>query len=179
LNDKNTIYNKFSKADSKIWIMVATESMETEVDLSDVKRVVQYSFLLDWLISVFIQQFGHTARIAGIKGEAIFLVESWAVDDRITSTRSAMLLSSQTLSAFRQPSDTSMLAWSYSAEAEVDSDVPDNESDVAVDDIDSDMPEEQHRHKTEKEHWTDLYNDSSVLYNLVNWSICLHWILID
>jgi superfamily II DNA/RNA helicase len=125
--------------------------MGTGVDLSDVKRVVQYSFSLDRLISVLIQRFGHTARMAGIKEEAIFLVESWAVDDRITLTRSAMLSSSQTPSAFRQPSGTSMLARSYSAEAGVDSDVPDNESDVAVDDIDSDVPEEQHRHKTEKE----------------------------
>ena len=36
LNDKNTIYDEFSKADSKIRIMVATESLGTGVDLSDV-----------------------------------------------------------------------------------------------------------------------------------------------
>ncbi|KAM4058403.1 hypothetical protein HRG_014694 [Hirsutella rhossiliensis] len=45
LNDKNALYDEFSKADSKIRIMVATESLGTGVDLSDVIRVVQYGFL--------------------------------------------------------------------------------------------------------------------------------------
>ncbi|KAH6691783.1 ATP-dependent DNA helicase [Leptodontidium sp. MPI-SDFR-AT-0119] len=177
LNDKNTIYDEFSKADSKIRIMVATESLGTGVDLSDVKRVVQYGFPLDRLLCVLIQRFGRAARMAGIKGEAIFLVESWAIGDRITSTRSAMMPSSQTPSAFRRPSSTSRLARSYSGEAGVDGDIPDNESDVATGDINCDVPEEQRRRKTERERRTDLYNDSPALYNLVNRSTCLRQIL--
>jgi superfamily II DNA helicase RecQ len=179
LNDKNTIYDEFSKADSKIRIMVATESMGTGVDLSDVGRVVQYGFPLDRLLSVLIQRFGRAARMAGIKGEAIFLVESWAIGDRITSTRSAMLPSSQTPSAFRRPSGMSRLARSDSVEAGVEGNIPDNESDVAVGDIDGVVPEEQRRRKTEKERRTDLYNDSPALYNLVNRSTCLRRILMD
>lgn len=179
LNDKNTIYEEFSKADSKIRIMVATESLGTGVDLSDVKRVVQYGFPLDRLLCVLIQRFGRAARMAGIKGEAIFLVESWAIGDRIISARSAMLPSNQTPSAFRRPSSTSRLARSYSLEAGVDSDIPDNESDVAVGDMDGDVPEVQCRRKTEKERRTDLYNDSPALYNLVNRSTCLRRILMD
>jgi superfamily II DNA/RNA helicase len=116
VNDKNAIYEEFSKANSKIRIMVATESMGTGVDLSDVKRVVQYGFPLDRLLSVLIQRFGRAARMAGIKGEAIFLVESWAIGDKITSTRSAMLPNNQTPSAFRRPSGMSRLARSDSAE---------------------------------------------------------------
>ena len=179
VNDKNAIYDEFSKADSKIRIMVATESLGTGVDLSDVKRVVQYGFPLDRLLSVLIQRFGRAARMAGIKGEAVFLVESWAVGDRITSTRSAVLPSSQTPSAARRPSSTSRLARPYSAEAAVDSDIPDNESDVAAGDIDCDVRDEQRRRKTEKERRTDLYNDSPALYSLVNRSTCLRRILMD
>ncbi|KAG9239843.1 hypothetical protein BJ878DRAFT_546965 [Calycina marina] len=76
VNDKNAIYEKFSKPDSKIRIIVATESMGTGVDLCDVKRVVQYGFPLDRLLSVLIQQFSRAARMAAIKGEAILVVES-------------------------------------------------------------------------------------------------------
>ncbi|KAH6666996.1 ATP-dependent DNA helicase [Halenospora varia] len=149
VNDKNAIYDEFSKADSKIRIMVATESMGTGVDLSDVKRVVQYGFPLDRLLSVLIQRFGRAASMAGIKGEAVFLVESWAIGDRMTSTR------------------------------RVDGDIPDNESDVAACDIDCDVRDEQRRRKTEKERRTDLYSDSPALYNLVNRSTCLRRILMD
>jgi superfamily II DNA helicase RecQ len=179
LNDKNTIYDEFSKADSKIRIMVATESLGTGVDLSDVERVVQYGFPLDRLLCVLIQRFGRAARMAGMKGEAIFLVESWAIGDRTTSARSAMLPSSQRPSAFRRPSRTSRLTRSNSAETGVDGDISDNESDIAVGDIDGDMPEEQRRRRTEKERRTDLYNDSPALYNLVNRSTCLRRILMD
>jgi superfamily II DNA/RNA helicase len=73
LNDKNAIYDEFLKADSKIRIMVATETLGTGVDL---KRIVQYGFPLDRLLCVLIQWFGRAARMAGIKREAIFLVES-------------------------------------------------------------------------------------------------------
>jgi Helicase conserved C-terminal domain len=179
LNDKNTIYDEFLKADSKIRIMVATESMGTGVDLSDVKRVVQYGFPLDRLLSVLIQRFGRAARMAGIKGEAIFLVESWAIGDRITPTRRAMFPSSQTASALSRPPGKSRLARSYSAEAGVDGDIPDEESDVAIDEIDCDMAEEPCRRKTERERRTDLYSDSPALFNFVNRSTCLRRILMD
>ena len=179
LNDKNTIYDEFLKADSKIRIMVATESMGTGVDLSDVKRVIQYGFPLDRLLSVLIQRFGRAARMAGIKGEAIFLVESWAIGDRITPTRRAMFPSSQTPSALSRPLGTSKLARSYSAEAGVDGDVAGEESDVAEGEIGCDMAEEPSRRKTEKERRTDLYNDSPALFNLVNRSTCLRRILMD
>lgn len=101
-----------------------------------------------------------------------------AIGDRITSTRSAILPSSQTPSDFRCPSSTSRLARSYPAKAGACGDIPDNESDVVVGDIDHKMPEEQRRCKTEKEHRTDLYDDSPAPYNLVNRSTCLR-ILMD
>jgi hypothetical protein len=179
VNDKNAIYDEFSKAESKIRIMVATESLGTGVDLCDVKRVVQYGFPLDRLLCVLIQRFGRAARMAGIKGEAVFLVESWAIGDRITSTRSAVLPVSQTPSAARRPSSSSRLARSYSAEVGVDCDPLDNESDVATGDIDCDVRDEQRKRKTERERRTDLYNDSPALYNLVNRSTCLRRILMD
>jgi hypothetical protein len=71
------------------------------------------------------------------------------------------------------------LARSYSAEAGVDGDIPDEESDVAVDEIDYDMAEEPCRRKTERERRTDLYNDSPALFNFVNQSTCLRRILMD
>ena len=179
MNDKNAIYDVFSKAESKIRIMVATESLGTRVDLSDVKRAVQYGFPLDRLLCVLIQRFGRAARIAGIKGEAVFLVENWAVGNRLTSARSAVLPSSHTLLAARRPSSTSMLARSYSAEAAIDCDLPDNESDVAAGDMGCDVRDEQRRHKTEKERRTDLYHDSPALYNLANRSTCLRRNLMD
>src|SRR5258706_5541910 len=179
LNDKNTIYDEFSKADSKIRIMVATETLGTGVDLSDVKRIVQYGFPLDRLLCVLIQRFGRAARMAGIKGEAIFLVESWAIGDRVTSTRRAMFPSSQTPSSLRRSSSTSRLAQLYSAEAGVDSTVPDDESQVAIEEIDCDMAEKPCRPKPERERRTDLYNDSPALFNLVNRSACLRRILMD
>jgi superfamily II DNA/RNA helicase len=80
-NDKNSIYARFSKMDSKIGIMVATESLSTGVDLSDVIRVVQYGFPLNRLLSVLIQRFGRAARLTGMKGEAIFMVESRTTRD--------------------------------------------------------------------------------------------------
>ncbi|KAH7109135.1 ATP-dependent DNA helicase [Dactylonectria macrodidyma] len=179
LNDKNAIYDEFSKADSKIRIMVATESLGTGVDLSDVIRVVQYGFPLERLLCVLIQRFGRAARMTGIKGEAIFLVESWAVGDRIASTRAAMFSSSQTPSSLRRLSATTGLAQSCSAEPVVGGDIPDYESDVAVDVIDCDVPGEQRRRKTDRERRTDLYNDCPALFNLVNRSSCLRRILMD
>ena len=160
--------------------MVATETLGTGVDLSDVKQIIQYGFPLDRLLCVLIQRFGRAARMAGMKGEAIFLVESWAIGDTIAPIRRAMAPSSQTPSSLRQSSSTSRLAQSYSAEAAVDSDLPDDESDVAVGDIDGDVPEEQRRRgKTERERRTDLYNDSPALFNLVNRLTCLRRILLD
>jgi len=44
------------------------------------------------------------------------------------------------------------LAQLYSAEAGVDSNIPDNKSDIAVGNIDSNILKKQHRHKTEKEY---------------------------
>jgi superfamily II DNA/RNA helicase len=155
VNDKNIIYVEFSKADSHIRIMVATESLGTGVDLSDVKRIVQYGFPLDRLLCVLIQRFGGAARMAGIKGEAIFLVESWAIGDRITSTRRAMPPNRQKPSTLRPSSGPSRLAQLHSPGEEVDSDVPDDESDVANGDIDCIVPPEQSGRKTEKERRTD------------------------
>lgn len=117
--------------------------------------------------------------MAGIKGEAIFLVESWAIGDRITPTRRAMFPSSQTPSALSRPLGTSRLARSYSAKAGVDGDVPGEESDVAKGEIGCNIVEEPSRRKTERERRTDLYNDSPALFNLVNRSTCLRRILID
>ncbi|KAH7119347.1 ATP-dependent DNA helicase [Dactylonectria macrodidyma] len=179
LNDKNAIYDEFSKEDSKIRIVVATESLGTGVDLSDVIRVVQYGFPLERLLCVLIQRFGRAARMSGIKGEAIFLVESWAVGDRIASTRAAIFPSSQRPSSSKRSSGTSRLARSCSAELGVEGDIPDDESDVAVDVIDYDVPEEQRRRKTDRERRTDLYSDSPALFNLVNRSACLRRILMD
>ncbi|KAF1809282.1 ATP-dependent DNA helicase [Eremomyces bilateralis CBS 781.70] len=178
-NDKNAIYDQFSKPDSKIRIMVATESLGTGVDLSDVIRVVQYGFPLERLLCVLIQRFGRAARMTGIKGEAIFLVESWAIGDRISSTRPALQSRTQMLSCLRQPSDTSQLAQSYSTDPGVGGDIPDDESDVAVDAIKYDIPGGQHRRKTGRERRTDLYNDCPALFNLVNRSACLRRILMD
>ena len=76
-----------------------------------------------------------------MKGEAIFLVESWAIGDIIISTRRAIVPSSQMLSSLRRSSSMSRLVQLYSAEARVDSDCPDDESDVAVDNIDCNVPE--------------------------------------
>ncbi|KAH6985215.1 P-loop containing nucleoside triphosphate hydrolase protein [Ilyonectria destructans] len=179
LNDKNAIYDEFSEADSKIRIMVATESLGTGVDLSDVIRVVQYGFPLERLLCVLIQRFGRAARMSGIKGEAIFLVESWAVGDRIASTRAVMIRSSQTPSSSRRSSGTTRLARSCSAELGVEGDIPDDESDVAVNVIDYDVPEEQPRRKTDRERRTELYSDSPALFNLVNRSTCLRRVLMD
>jgi superfamily II DNA/RNA helicase len=83
--------------------VVATETLGTGVDLSDVVRVVQYGFPLDRLLSVLIQRFGHAARLPGIKGEAIFMVESWAVGDRAMPTRRAVISSSQIVPSSMPP----------------------------------------------------------------------------
>ncbi|KAH7308925.1 ATP-dependent DNA helicase [Stachybotrys elegans] len=180
-NDKNAIYDEFSKPDSKIRIMVATESLGTGVDLSDVTRVVQYGFPLERLLCVLIQRFGRAARMTGTKGEAIFLVESWAIDDRISPTRPALLCGTRTPSTLRRSSDMSRLAQSqsHSPDPGVDSDIPDDESDVAADAIEYDAPGEQRRRKTERERRADLYNDCPALFNLVNRSACLRRILMD
>jgi hypothetical protein len=90
-----------------------------------------------------------------------------------------MLPSSQTPSALSRPPGMSRLARSYSAEVGVDSDIPGEESDVTEGEIDCDMAEEPCRRKTEREHRTDLYNNSPALFNLVNRSTCLHRILMD
>jgi superfamily II DNA/RNA helicase len=146
LNNKNAIYDEFSKADSKIRIMVATESLGTGVDLSDVKRIVQYGFPLDRLLCVLIQRFDRAARMAGSKGEAIFLVESWAIGDRITPTTRATIPNSQTLS-LKWLSGVSRLTQSCSTEGGAGGDILDDESDVAAGDISS-VPEEHRRRKT-------------------------------
>ncbi|KAF1808517.1 ATP-dependent DNA helicase [Eremomyces bilateralis CBS 781.70] len=178
LHDKEALYSEFSKVDSKIRIMVATESLGTGVDLSDVIRVVQYGFPLERLLSVLIQRFGRAARMASIKGEAVFLVESWAVGDRVSSTRAAFSRSRKQ-SSLRQLSYTSQLAQSCPVEPEAESDVPDHEADVAVDAIDYGVPEDQRKRKTQRERRTELYNDCPALYNFVNRSNCLRRILMD
>ncbi|KAF4464740.1 DEAD-like helicase [Fusarium albosuccineum] len=139
-NDKDAIYEEFFKADSKIRIMVATESLGTGVDLSDVIRVVQYGFPLERLLCVLIQRFGRAARMAGIKGEAIFLVESWAIGDRISPKRPALLCGTRAPPCLRGPSNTSQLAQSHCADPGVDSDIPDDESDVAADAVELPAP---------------------------------------
>ena len=111
--------------------MVALESLGTEVDLSDVVRVVQYEFPLDRLLSVLIRRFGRAARLPSIKGEAIFMVERWAVGDRVVPTRKAIIFSSQIVSSSLLLSSTSRLSQIQAIEAERD--ISDNESDIAVD----------------------------------------------
>jgi hypothetical protein len=90
-----------------------------------------------------------------------------------------MLPSSQTPPSLRRSSSTSRLAQSHSTEAGVDSNILDDESDIAIVDIDGNLPEEHRRRKIEKERRTDLHNDSPALYNLVNRSTCLRRILMD
>jgi len=78
-----------------------------------------------------------------------------------------MFLSNQTPSALSRPPGTSRLARSYSTEVGVDGDIADEESDVAVGEIDCDMAEEPCRCKSKRERRTHLYNDSPALFNLV------------
>ena len=180
LKDKEAIYDEFSKSESNIRIMVATESLGTGVDLCDVKRVVQYGFPLDRLVSVLIQRFGRAARLAGMTGEAIFLVESWAIGDRITSIRRAVVSSSQApASSLMRTASTSRLTQSTVAKEQVDDENADAESDVAVGDIGGDVVGEKRSRKTERERRTDLYNSSPALFNLVNRVTCLRTILMD
>jgi hypothetical protein len=180
LKDKEVIYNEFSKTESKIRIMVATESLGTGVDLSDIKRVVQYGFPLDPLISVLVQRFGRAARLNGMTGEAIFLVESWAVGDRIIPSRRAVIASSQsTVLHFRQTASFSRLSQSTSAEKLSGDEDVDAGSDVAGGDIGESGEQEKRKRKSEKERRTDLYNDSPALFNFVNRSACLRNILMD
>ncbi len=54
LNNKDVLYNEFFKTDSKIRIIIAIESFEIGMDLSDVIQIVQYSFLLKRLLYIFI-----------------------------------------------------------------------------------------------------------------------------
>ncbi len=177
-NDKNSIYAEFSKMDSKIRIMVATESLGTGVDLSDVVRVVQYGFPLDRLLSVLIQRFGRAARLPGMKGEAIFMVESWAVGDRAVPTRRAIVSSSQIVSPSLLPSSTSRLSQMQAVEAERD--ISDNESDVAVNETEpADPTDDRRKRKSDRERRTDLYNDSPALFDYVNRSSCLRRILMS
>ena len=169
MNDKNAIYDEFSKANSKIRIMVATESLGTGVDISDVERVVQYRFPLERLLSVLIQRFGRPSRMAGMKGEAIFLVESWAIGDKSESTRPPLPMGSSTMG---RPAQT----YSPSAGGDLDGVFPDDEWDDAPDVVD--MPG-QGKRKTLKERRTDLYQSCPALFDFVNRCRCLRKILMD
>ena len=81
--EKERIYAEFSKPDSQIRIVVATESLGLGVDLNDVRRVVQYGFPIQQDLDTIIQRFGRAARAAGIDGEALFLYEHWAVPSEV------------------------------------------------------------------------------------------------
>lgn len=112
--------------------------------------------------------------MSGINGQIIFLVEYWAVEDRIPSTRAVIFPSSQTPWVLSQLCAAVGLAQSFSTELIVGSDIPEDESDV-----DCDLPEELSRYKINRERRTDSYNVGPALFNFFNRSSCLRQIPMD
>jgi superfamily II DNA/RNA helicase len=80
--DKKRVYDEFRKPDSKIRIILSTESLGLGVDIPDIYRVVQYSFPLLHDLGHLQQRWGRPARRAGLPGEAIWLVDAWAFGER-------------------------------------------------------------------------------------------------
>ncbi len=67
------------------------KSLRIEIDLSDIIRIVQYNFPLEQLLYIFIQRFDYITKMIDIKREAIFLIESWAINYKILSIKPMLL----------------------------------------------------------------------------------------
>jgi superfamily II DNA helicase RecQ len=108
--EKERIYAEFSKPDSQIRIVVATESLGLGVDLNDIRRVVQYGFPLQQDLDTIMQRFGRVARAMGIDGEALLLYEHWAVPPEagIHATGSQMQAPQATKPSALQEQDVSL-----------------------------------------------------------------------
>lgn len=85
--DKNKVYDEFRKPDSKIRIIISTESLGLGVDIPDIYRVVQYSFPLLHNLGHLQQRWGRPARTIGLLGEAVWLVDAWAFGNRESSSQ--------------------------------------------------------------------------------------------
>lgn len=73
--EQENIFSSFSQPESRVRIVVATESLGMGVDLDDVEVVVQYGFPIDQDLETVIQRFGRAARGRGRSGKAILLYE--------------------------------------------------------------------------------------------------------
>jgi superfamily II DNA helicase RecQ len=90
--DKKRVYDEFRKPDSKIRIILSTESLGLGVDISDIYRVVQYSLPLLHNLGHLQQRWGRSARTTGLLGEAVWLVDAWVFGDRESSTQLSQVM---------------------------------------------------------------------------------------
>ena len=91
--DKKQVYDEFRKPDSKIRIILSTESLGLGVDIPDIYRVVQYSFPLLHNLGHLQQRWGRPARTTGLIGEAVWLVDAWAFGSRESSSQLSRVMS--------------------------------------------------------------------------------------
>ena len=127
--DKKCISAIFHTEDSQIRIIIATEALGLGIDLSDVKRVVQYGSPVELAMEVLWQRFGRAVRGPGQKGVAIFIIESWMLGERLkkasavevvkqTHSRAHALPGDSGLSQVTLPDDNNMVDASDASDAE-------------------------------------------------------------
>jgi hypothetical protein len=93
-------------------------------------------------------------------------------------TRKAIVSSSRIVSPSLLPSSMSRL--SYIQAVETERDISNNESDAAVNETKPPDPmDDRHKRKSDREHWTDLYNNLPMLFDFVNRLSCLCRILMS
>jgi helicase-like protein/RAD3-like DEAD/DEAH box helicase len=76
-HDQNRLYAIFSRPDSPIRIMIATNSFGMGLDIPGVEIVVQWNFLISSSLADLVQRFGRAARRPGEKATAFLFLPHW------------------------------------------------------------------------------------------------------
>jgi superfamily II DNA helicase RecQ len=77
LHDQNRLYEIFSRPDSPIRIMLATNSFGMGLDIPGIEIIVQWNFLISCSLGDLIQRFGRAARRLGEKATAFLFLPYW------------------------------------------------------------------------------------------------------
>ena len=107
--DKNSIYEEFKLANSRIRIVVATDALGLGVDIPDIVNVIQYGMPQRHVLSTLLQRWGRGARGSEYSATGIWLVESWAFESPLSSDQHAVSTAS-TQNNLTQASQRSSIA---------------------------------------------------------------------
>jgi superfamily II DNA/RNA helicase len=79
--DKKKVLDQFTKINSELRILIATDALAHGKHFPDIDIVVVYGFPREKDSSLFLQMFGRAARAQERRGMAILIGDDWAVSN--------------------------------------------------------------------------------------------------